>query len=241
MSNRSKERDRDLDRIRSTYEEYRTSGRDRLWDARNPGYRRMAMERRDALVALVRASLPEGGTVVDLGCGSGELLGDTLEAGLHADWIGVDLQPGVLASARTRYPAARWVEASGDQLPLPSESVDLVVASTLFSSLPSRAFEERVAAEIGRVLRGGRWLVWYDLRYPSPGNHAVHAISRDRIAQLFPGWTVELRTLTVLPPLARRLVASTDTLYRLLSAVPPLRSHLAGRLMKLQPPNPRTS
>jgi SAM-dependent methyltransferase len=90
--------------------------------------------------------------------------------------------------------------------------------------------EAAAAREIGRVLRPGGWLIWFDLRYDNPSNPAVHGIDRRRLGRLFPRWAEEIRSCTVLPPLARRLGPTTPVLYPLLEAVPLLRSHLIGRL-----------
>jgi hypothetical protein len=106
------------------------------------------------------------------------------------------------------------------------------VARVLFSSLPSRAMEGGVAREIARVLRPNGWLVWLDLRYSSPRNREVHAISRRRLAELFPDWSMELVTAGLLPPIARRLGPVSQIAYPVLSAVPILQSHLVGRLRR---------
>ena len=146
-------RDAELARIRATYEEYRAGGRDRLWQADNPGYARMSSERTRALVSLVRQSLSSGGSILDLGCGSGDLFADVRAAGIDVEWTGMDLLPASLETAIGRYPQAHWIEGSADEVPMADGSVDMVIASTLFSSLPSPAFEERVAHEVRRVLR----------------------------------------------------------------------------------------
>ncbi len=61
-------------------------------------------------------------------------------------------------------------------VPLDDASVDVVVARVLFSSLPSARLEAAVAAEIGRLLRPGGWLVWLDIRYSNPANPSVHGV-----------------------------------------------------------------
>jgi len=55
-------------------------------------------------------------------------------------------------------------------------------------------------------------------------------MSRKHLAELFPGWAAELRSITVAPPVARRLGRLTPVAYPLLHAIPPVRSHLIGRL-----------
>ena len=226
-------RDAELDRILRTYEGYRATGRQRLWDRGNRGIARYATDARAAVVSLVAASVgPEVAKVLDLGCGDGSLARDAWDAGIGAAWTGVDLRPEAVAESRARHPWATFERAAADDLPFLPASFDVVAATVLFSSLPRGAMEEDVAAEIGRVLRPGGWLIWYDLRYDNPGNPAVHGLPRDRIAELFPVWRSELRSETLLPPLARRLGVLTPLAYPALRAVPMLRSHLLGRLQR---------
>ena len=230
------DRSAELDRIRATYAGYDAAGRGRLWDRSNRGYARLSRDLAAHVVGELRRSLPgdPGGTVLDLGCGAGELLHDVLEAGLRPSWTGVDLRPSEVEAARTAHPEAAFVVASADDVPVADASVDVVVAQLLFSSLPSATLERAVVGEIGRVLRARGWLVWSDLRYDNPGNPAVHGIDERRLRELFPGWTIEVEPAGLLPPLARRLGRLTPAAYGVLSRMPPLRSHLVGRL---QPPS----
>ena len=219
------------DEIRATYERYATSGRDRLWDRSNRGYARLSRERDAAVVALVRASLPAaGGRILDVGCGDGSLAAFAGDAGVAADWTGIDLLPDRIEVARSRVPGARFVVGSADALPFDDRSFDVAAALTLFSSLPSRELETGVAREIGRVVKPGGWLVWYDLRYGNPTNPGVHGVPAARLADLFAGWAIDVRTVSLAPPLARRLGPLTPVAYPILHAIPPLRSHLVGRL-----------
>ncbi|MBW3633528.1 MAG: class I SAM-dependent methyltransferase [Chloroflexi bacterium] len=228
------DRDRDLETIRATYARYAREGRGRIWDPRNPGFARIIRDRDGALSDLLRASLPpEGGRVLDLGAGDGRLAEVARAAGVtFENWTGVDLDPGAVVLASAAMPWATWVEASADELPFEDGSFDVVVASTLFSSLPSADLEARVAAEIGRVLCPGAWLLWYDLRYDNPANRGVHGIDRRRLRVLFPGWSAQIRTMTLLPPVARRLGRLTAVFYRPLEALPLLRSHFVGRIRR---------
>lgn len=231
MSDDLPDRTAQLEQIRRTYEAYHSSGRDRLWDTQNAGFARIAADRDDALTHLVRASLPTAGmrAVLDVGCGSGDLAA-IARAAQVGEWVGVDLLNTPLETARANYPWAQFIEASADALPFETGAFDVAVASTLFSSLPSLELEQAVAREIVRVLRPEGWLVWYDLRYDNPRNRRVHGLDRADIAGLFPGWRADLSTTTLLPPLARRLGPLTRLLYRPLELLPPLRSHLIGRL-----------
>jgi ubiquinone/menaquinone biosynthesis C-methylase UbiE len=219
----------DEDRIRTTYDGYEAAGRSHLWDRTNPGYARLAHERDDHVVSLIRRSSSESASVLDVGCGTGHAVALVRQAE-GGRYTGIDLLPGRIAAAQAAEPDTRFLVGSADAMPFDDGLFDIALALTLFSSLPSKELEHRVAHEIGRVLRPHGWLIWYDLRFGNPSNHAVHGLSKARIRELFPHWRAELETLTLLPPLARRLGVTTPIAYPMLHAIPPLRSHLVGRL-----------
>lgn len=219
--------------IRETYAGYDREGRAHLWDRSNPGYARMADDRDVALQALVSQSLSASpARFLDIGCGGGTLVGALAARWPDVEAIGLDLLPDRVAAGRAAFPDATFVEGSADALPFDDASFDAISAVTLFSSFPSSELEAAVAAEIARVVKPGGWLVWYDLRYDNPGNRSVHGLTKGRLSELFPGWTGRLDTLTLLPPLARRLGPLTSVAYPILHAIPPLRSHLIGRLRR---------
>jgi SAM-dependent methyltransferase len=231
------DRVRDLERVRTAYAEYAKTGRDRLWDPRNPGYARLAADLQSRLLEALSDSLKsEGPTrVLDLGCGEGDLAAEIPALDHPVQWIGVDLRDDAVATARARHPEHEFVVASADDLPFEAASMDVVVARLLFSSLPSTLMEVAVARQIGRILRPTGWLVWLDLRYPNPRNRRVHAVPFARMRALFPAWHMEVGTAGLLPPVARRLGRAAAA-YPLLAAIPVFRSHLAGRLRPPAPP-----
>jgi ubiquinone/menaquinone biosynthesis C-methylase UbiE len=192
----------------------------------------MSADRKAILTDLIRSSSPRGAAVLDVGCGGGELAAAARDIDAEMQWTGVDLLPEAVATAKGGHPWASFLEAAGDALPFADGTFDVAVAATLFSSLPSAEMELDVAAEIRRVLRPGGWLIWYDLRYGNPANRSVHGLSIARLQILFPGWHGNLRSTTVIPPVARRLGRATAVLYPVLEAIPLLRSHLVGRLQR---------
>lgn len=219
------------DRIRDVYRSYEADGRERLWDLRNRGFARLSQDRDLRLRDLLARSLPtSAASLLDVGCGDGALLATVGQRWPDVDLTGLDLQPERIEEARGNVPDARLVVGSADALPFEGGAFDVVAAITLMSSLPTERMETDVALEIARVTRPGGWLIWFDLRYDNPRNAAVHGIDSRRLGTLFPSWTQELRSSTVLPPLARRLGRATPLLYPILEGIPPLRSHLIGRL-----------
>jgi len=217
-------------RLRRVYGAYAADDATRArWDPEQPG-NRLILAERDALLrrALEGTGLTgPSGVLVDLGCGDGRVL-----ASVAADRvaIGIDLLESRLRTARAAQPGALLVAANGAALPLASGTVDLMVVFTVFSSILDRTVQHDVATEIRRVVRPGGRVVWYDLRRDNPRNAEVRGWSAPDVARLFPGWSVDLRSCTVLPPLARQAARVSPRSYAVLGRVPALRSHLFGVL-----------
>jgi SAM-dependent methyltransferase len=223
------ERDAALARLRATYREYSATGYAQRWEGHAVGDALVVAER-DAWLA---DAIGPAGVVLDIGCGGGDLASMLDRRGQRPGrYIGLDLLEERIAAAGNAVPWGEFRIGSADRLALPDASVDVVVAATLFSSLREAFLLRAVAAEIARVLRPGGRLVVYDLRYPSPRNRAVTPVTIANLARLFPGWPIQSTTITLLPPIARSRLGAGERRYRLLAAVPVLRSHLAAILVR---------
>jgi hypothetical protein len=64
----------------------------------------------------------------------------------------------------------------------------------------------------------------------NPRNRDVRGIRRREIAALFPDCRLELRRVTLAPPVARWLAPRAPLFVRLLGAIPLLRTHYLGAL-----------
>jgi ubiquinone/menaquinone biosynthesis C-methylase UbiE len=106
---------------------------------------------RRAILARV-GSLPEGPTVIDVGCSTGYLLEDLRSAIPDASLIGVDLVAGGLRKAHEHVPDAQLLQADACALPLEDSSVDAAVSANLLEHVPD---DGRALAEILRILRPG--------------------------------------------------------------------------------------
>ena len=225
----------ETDRIARAYEEMEARAGER-WSLANAGNRYMLAERR----RVFRRLLEEEGWVpfgerraLEVGSGTGAELAWLTEVGAKPSrLVGVDLLGHRIAAARQSYPEIDFRLGNAERLDFEDRSFDLVMAITVFSSILDRTMAANVAAEITRVLKPGGGLLWYDVRYDSVSNPNVKAVPRSRIAELFAGLRGPLRTVTLLPPLARRLGGATPVAYPALAALPPLRSHLVGLLRR---------
>ena len=204
------------------------------WDLRNAGNRAILAERRALMTRLLQRQgwLPLGDRkVLDVGCGGGAELAWFRELGASS-LTGVDLLPERIEAARKAFGDIDFRVANAEHLDFPDQSFDLVLAFTLFTSILDPQMAANVASEIRRVLRPGGGLFWYDFRYDNPNNNNVKGVGAKRVRELFGDLEGELHTVTVVPPLARRLGPLTAAAYPLLAALPPMRSHLLGILLK---------
>lgn len=98
----------------------------------------------------------EARTALDLGCGAGR--STRFLHALDVPAVGVDLSEAMVAEARRRDPAGRYVTyLSGTPLPFDDASFDLLVSTWVMLEISDRDRLERFLREAARVLRpGGR-------------------------------------------------------------------------------------
>jgi SAM-dependent methyltransferase len=101
------------------------------------------------LLRRLRAAHPAGGTVVDLGCGSGIWAAELLAAGY--DVVGVDASAPLLEIARARAPAARLVHASLWEVALPRCVAVTAIGEVLGYAGDARSGPGGLATLLGRV------------------------------------------------------------------------------------------
>jgi ubiquinone/menaquinone biosynthesis C-methylase UbiE len=224
-----------VERIAQAYRELEARAGSR-YDLRNRGNRLVLDERRK----LARRLLDDAGwlplgprRVLEVGCGTGSELRWMLEMGASPqNLVGVDLLADRVRVARAAFPDIEFHEGNAERLPFPDATFEVAMAITLFSSILDASMAHNVAREIVRVLRPGGGLLWYDFRYDSPSNRNVRGVTGRAVRELFPGLDGRLFTITVAPPLVRRLGPLTSIAYSSLSHVPLARTHLMGLLRK---------
>lgn len=112
---------------------------------------------------ILRAEIQHGETVVDLGCGAGlDLILSARAVGPTGRAIGIDMAEPMVERATTSLEALGldWAEARigyVEALPVPTASVDCVVANGILNLSPDKS---AVLAEVARVLKpGGRFVL----------------------------------------------------------------------------------
>jgi ubiquinone/menaquinone biosynthesis C-methylase UbiE len=201
----------------------------------NPGTLFNDAERRHALRLVIQAHFGgslSGQDILDLGCGYGDVLSELRESGAElARCVGVDLMPDRVAAAQAHYPEARFIVASAHSLPFAEASFSLVTQSTLMTSILDPSLRRAIAREIDRVLRAGGKVLWYDY-WINPFNRDARGISLQELRELFPGYAIEARRVTLAPPIARWLGSHAPRLLPLLNQIKLLRTHYLAVLTK---------
>lgn len=196
----------------------------------NPAQLHAAQQRQRVLTALLRrhghADLSRT-TLLEVGSGGGGNLLELLWLGFEpANLCGIELLEARHATARERLPAALRL-FQGDALQVdPGSAVpcDLVLASTVFSSILDDDVQQRLAGRIWSWLKPGGAVVWYDFAVDNPRNRDVRGVAAARLRALFPHARAEVHRVTLAPPLARA-TARWPALHGALQSVPFLRTH----------------
>jgi ubiquinone/menaquinone biosynthesis C-methylase UbiE len=118
----------------------------------------MLLEIEQPVVQEILEGLPVG-VALDAACGTGRHT--TYLTSLGHRVIGVDTSPEMLARAHEKLPDGEFHDADLHELPLPDDSVDLVVCAIALTHVPDLG---RALGELVRVLRPGGHLVISDSR-----------------------------------------------------------------------------
>jgi ubiquinone/menaquinone biosynthesis C-methylase UbiE len=172
--------------------------------------------------------------VLDIGCGTGYWLREFLQWGaLPENVFGIDLLPERIEEARKLCPHTVSLECgNAAALDFLDSSFDLVLQSTVFTSILDPEMSQRIAAEMLRVLKPGGFVLWYDFFADNPRNPDVRGVRRSEIRQLFPGCEIHLRRITLAPPIGRFVGRYSPLLYTLLSRTRILCTHYLGLINK---------
>jgi ubiquinone/menaquinone biosynthesis C-methylase UbiE len=172
--------------------------------------------------------------LLEVGCGTGLWLRDFVKWGIPPENItGVELIPERAAQARHLSPESLKIElGSATKLAFPDASFDLVLQSTVFSSILDSETKRAVAFEMLRVVKEGGAVIWYDFYVNYPWHHQVRGVRKKEILELFPGCTVKLKKITLAPPVCRALANYSLLGCFLLSKVPWLCTHYLGLIRK---------
>jgi ubiquinone/menaquinone biosynthesis C-methylase UbiE len=209
----------EADRIRREYERREREIEPGLYDPARPANLWRLQERMRWSIALLRRAdlLPLASRrLLEIGCGDAHWLAEMGTQGASIEnMAGIDLFGQRIAKARRRFGGEREDPSRaapdfriGDatRLPWPDQSFDIVLQSTVFSSILDQHVQALVAREMIRVLAPGGVVLWYDLRVNNPRNPNVRGISVRDLRRLFPNCVIRSRMISLAPPIARWLV-----------------------------------
>jgi ubiquinone/menaquinone biosynthesis C-methylase UbiE len=118
------------------------------------------------VIALVSAHLDGQAAlqVLDIGCGTGQLLRRAVQQWPKAHFVGVDPAESMIKNARRLAPSVTFHVGRGEALPLPDASSDLAFSTVSFHHWGDQAAGVR---EVARVLRPGGMFCLADITIPS--------------------------------------------------------------------------
>jgi SAM-dependent methyltransferase len=171
---------------------------------------------------------------VEVGCGAGGNLLELLRFGFAPECLtGIELLPERHAQARRVLPESlRLLQGDASTAEIEPASQDLVLQSTVFSSLLDDDFQQRLAAAMWRWVKPGGGVLWYDFTVDNPRNRDVRGVPLSRVRALFPEARLTAQRVTLAPPLARALARVHPALLPTFNALPVLRTHVLAWIEK---------
>jgi len=172
--------------------------------------------------------------ILEIGCGSGYWLREFIKWGARPENIfGIDLLPHRVAEATSLSPRRMNIQqGNAAQLQYSDETFDLVLQSLVFTSVVDTRIKKLIASEMCRVLKPNGLILWYDYHMNNPRNPDVQGVKCREIYELFPRCRIELKRITLAPPLTHLLAPYSWFLCYLLGKIPWLCSHYIGVIRK---------
>lgn len=190
----------------------------------------MLQERQRALWRALarREGAPASWRLVEVGCGAGGNLLEMLRLGFAPELLnGIELLPERFEAARRVLPAAVQLHlGDASQAGIAASSQDLVLQSTVFSSILDDGVQRGLAEAMWHWLKPGGAVLWYDFIVDNPRNRDVRGVPLRRVRELFPKGRLHAQRLTLAPPIARAVCRLHPGAYTVFNSIPWLRSHV---------------
>jgi len=167
--------------------------------------------------------------ILDIGCGSGDWLIDFQRWGAEQDKLcGIDLLPERIKIAKKRLPFSDLRIQDASDLPWQDNTFDIVLQSTVFTSILDNSLKQAIANEMIRVLKPNGIILWYDFLFNNPKNPNTRGIKAKEIKSLFLNCKIKLKRITLAPPIVRFLAKYSYFACLLLENLIFLNTHYLG-------------
>ena len=164
--------------------------------------------------------------VLDLGFCSGIDIFTLIKSGFNPQNIyGVEVIEERYNRLKTIIPTTNLKLSSGFSLPFEDESFELIIQSTVFSSILSPDARKELADEMLRVLKPKGKIFFYDLKYNNPWNSNVLKMDKKEINRLFSDFDKKFVSVTLNPIVVRKIAKISIILCEILEKIPFFCSH----------------
>lgn len=172
--------------------------------------------------------------VLEIGCGTGANLLQLIRWGFDPkNLVGSELLSEHCEVSCARLPRdVQILHGDASELQLAAENFDIVLQSTVFTSILDDAFQEKLARRMWNWVAPGGGILWYDFTYNNPSNPDVRGVPRQRVRELFPLAHFVSKSVTLAPPIARWVTKVNPCLYSAFNCIPILRTHILCWLEK---------
>jgi len=171
--------------------------------------------------------------ILEVGFGKGDWLVDFERWGAEPERLhGIELDKGRVRKVRNRLSCADLQTGDASTLSWNDSVFDLVLQSTVFTSILDSSLKSLMAREMIRVLKPGGFILWYDFCFNNPKNPNVRGIRGSELRQLFSGCTVKLKRITLAPPITRWLAQRSWLACTLLEQMYFLNTHYLAIIRK---------
>ena len=170
--------------------------------------------------------------ILDFGCGEGFIMEQLVNCGAGQNQLtGVDISEKRIKKAKSRFESLRFLHIE-DKIPFSDDKFTIIVISTVFSSIIGNSNRVFWAQEIDRVLKKGGVIIFYDMKVNNPFNFKTKKISKKELHHLFKNYSINTKSLTVLPQLSRMISLVSPNIYPFLTKLRFLHTHHIAELIR---------
>jgi len=228
--------EKELVRIREAYDRRKESIPAGLYSFFNPSALFLNQQREKYLIEMLKENGfgdLSGMMILDIGCGTGNVLREFMRYGASPENLyGIDLLQDRMDTAVTISPNIHFQCGNAEKLPYENNSFDIIILFTVLTSILDSRMKRAIASEALRTLKPQGIILYYDYLYDNPKNHDVKGVKKSEIKQLFEGSHIELKRITLAPPIARVIAPYSWSVCYLLEKLKVFNTHYMGVIRK---------